>query len=111
MTKRLLDYDPVSGVSTYFEYEQSTDRMLIHTEQDSSRILDDVAQLRNDEQYSRDGIKADWWHYARLPLTVIMDMKIRFGVDLMAPKPDWKSAMKIINREYPMLKTTKGTHA
>ena len=38
-------------------------------------------------------------------------MKQRFGIDLMAPKVDWKSALKIINREYPAFKVTQGVHA
>jgi hypothetical protein len=111
MTRRLLDYDPLTGVSTYFSYENSTDTMFLTSEQDVAPILDGIAARRNDGDYSRNGIKDDWWHYARLPLTVIMEMKTKHGVDLMAPKVDWKSALKIINREYPLLKTTNGTHA
>lgn len=111
MSKQLLDYNPLTGVSTYFEYEASTDTMLITDVQDVNAILDETAMLRNCDEYSRDGIKNDMWHYARLPLTVMLDMKTRFGVDLMAKNPDWKSAFKIINREYPYLKTTTGTHA
>lgn len=111
MTRRLLDYDPLTGISTWFQYENSTDQMAITTEQDIAPIIDSITARRNDADYSRDGIKKDWWHYARLPLTVIMEMKTKHGVDLMAPKVDWKSALKIINREYPLLKTTEKTHA
>jgi hypothetical protein len=111
MTRRLLDYDPLTGISTWFQYQDSTEEMAITTEQDLSPILDGITARRNDTDYSRDGIKNDWWHYARLPLTVIMEMKSKHGVDLMASKVDWKSALKIINREYPLLKTTEKTHA
>jgi hypothetical protein len=111
MTRRLLDYDPLTGVRTYFEFEPSTERTLIHTEQDVQHILDQNAVMRNDADYSRKGIKEDWWHYARVPNGVILDMKTRFGVDMMAPKPDWKSILKILNREYPHLKVTEKTHA
>ena len=111
MTRRLLDYNPLTGVSTWFNYENSTDIMHITTEQDVAPILDQVSSLRNDTDYSKAGIKNDWWHYARLPLHVILDMKAKHGVDLMAPKIDWKSALKIINREYPYVKATNGTHA
>lgn len=111
MTRRLLDYDPLTGVSTWFSYEASTDNMHITSEQDVNPILDGITERRNDGDYSRKGIKNDWWHYARLPLTVILEMKAKHGVDLMAQKVDWKSALKIINREYPLLKTTDKTHA
>lgn len=111
MAKQLLDYNPLTGVSTYFDYQASTDTMLITDVQDVDAILDQTTTMRNDGDYSRDGIKNDMWHYARLPLTVILDMKNRFGIDCMARNPDWKSIFKIINREYPYLKTTSGTHA
>lgn len=111
MTRRLLDYDPLTGVRTWFEFDHSNDKTLIHTEQDVGYILDFTAAKRNDTDYSRKGIKNDWWHYARVPNWVIMDMKTKHGVDMMAPKPDWKSILKILNREYPHVKVTDKTHA
>ena len=110
MTRRVLEHDPLTGITTYFDYT-ADDQMILTEEQDVTPILDSVAELRNDEDYSRNGIKNDMWHYARVPLVVVMDMKNRFGVDMMAPKPDWKSIFKIINREYPWLKATSKTHA
>jgi hypothetical protein len=110
MTKRVLDHNPLTGVTTYFEYT-SDDRMVITSEQEISSIVDDAAAMRNNDEYSKAGIKNDQWHYARLPLSVIVQMKEKFGVDMMSPKIDWKSALKIINREYPHLKTTAKTHA
>lgn len=114
MTRRLLDYDPISGMSTWFDYEKSTDSMVITNEQDGShisRILDQAKAFRNDDDYSKQGIKEDWWHYARIPNGVILEMKEKHGVDLMARKIDWKKAFKVINREYPALKVTTKTHA
>lgn len=110
MTKRVLDHDPLTGITTYFEYTPD-DQMLITHAQDVTRILDEVEALRNNEQYSRDGIKNDMWHYCRLPLNVILDMKQRFGLDMMAAKPDWKSFFRLVNTEYPKLKATSKTHA
>lgn len=110
MTRRLLDYDPISGMASWFDYD-STDTMYITHEQQVGDIIDQATERRNDRDYSKAGIKEDWWHYARLPNIVIMEMKNKHGIDLMAAKPDWKSALKIINREYPHLKTTKGVHA
>jgi hypothetical protein len=110
MAKRLLDYDPLTGMRTWFDYD-SNDVMYLTEEQDVNPILDSNAAKRNDTEYSRKGIKKDWWHYADIPLVVILELKRKHGVDLMAKKVDWKSAFKIINREYPYLKTTTGTHA
>jgi len=111
MTKRLLDYDPLTGTRTWFEYEQSTDRMLITDEQDVQLILDQTAAARSDTDYSRQGIKDDMWHYARIPNVVMVEMKEKHGVDMFGSNVDWKSVFKIINREYPWLKTTDKHHA
>lgn len=111
MTRRLLDYDPLTGISTYFQFEAATDVMHITTEQDVAPILKAAEMRRHDADYSSQGIKDDWWHYARLPTTVIMEMKTKHGIDMMAPNTDWKSALKILNREYPYFKTTEKTHA
>ena len=109
--KRLLDYNPITREALWFDYQASDDRMVLRHEQDVSPIIDEATAARNDTDYSRGGIRDDWWHYARLPNIVIIDMKQRFGVDLLAPKVDWKAALKIINREYPAFKMTTGTHA
>jgi hypothetical protein len=108
MARRLLDYDPLTGISTWFDYDHASDTMSITDSQDATPILEQATRMRNDGDYSRQGIKDDMWHYARLPLMVLMEMKTKHGVDLMAKHPDWKSALKIINREYPWLKTTAG---
>lgn len=109
--RRILDHDPLTGVTTYFDYEQDTDKMLITEVQDVTPFLDQASSKRNDDEYSRAGIKNDWWHYARIPNVVAMDMANRFGVNMYGPSPDWKSILKIINREYPWLKMTTKTHA
>lgn len=114
MTRRLLDYDPLTGMTTWFDYEKSTDTMAITNEQAPSivnNVLDSNAHMRHDDDYSRQGIKDDWWHYARIPNGVILEMKEKFGADLLAPKPDWKYVLKVLNREYPHLKVTTKTHA
>jgi len=114
MTKRLLDYDPLTGTTTWFEYEHSTDTMSIGTEQSAelvNSIIDQNTEMRHDADYSRQGMKRDMWHYARIPNGVALEIKKKYGLDVFSSKPDWKSIFKIINRDYPMLKVTEKTHA
>lgn len=85
--------------------------MHVTTEQDVAPILESATALRHDADYSRQGMKNDWWHYLRLPMTVLMDMKQKHGIDMMAPKVDWKYALAVLNREYPKFKATEKTHA
>jgi hypothetical protein len=114
MTRRLLDYDPLTGVRTWFDYESSTDTTFITTDQPANlvnNILDNNFELRQDADYSRKGMKNDMWHYARIPNGVALEIKDKYGLDMFASKPDWKSIFKIINRDYPALKVTEKTHA
>lgn len=110
MTRRVLDYDPLSRSTTYFEYD-AQDQMHITTVQDVNHVLDGAAARRNDDDYSRDGIKNDMWHYARIPDAVALEMLTKHGVNIMAPRVDWKAVLKCINTHYPALKTTTKHHA
>lgn len=89
--------------------DDGKDVTITHT-QDVQPVLDLAHSLAMDEDRTRKGIKQDQWHYAKLPSTVILEMKQKHGVDLMAKKVDWPSVFKIINDHYPRFKTTHLTH-
>jgi hypothetical protein len=108
MTKRLLDYDPLSGMSVTFDYG-ADDRLVITHSQDVSRFVDDSKALANDTDRTRRGIKNDLWHYARVPAVVIMEMKEKHGVDFYR-KEDRKRVFELLNTEYQFCKTTNLTH-
>ncbi len=111
MTRRILDYDPLSQTTTYFDYDGLTDHMHITSVQNVNPIIEAATKRRNDDDYSRRGIKEDMWHYARIPDSVALEMRTKYGVDILAPKVDWKAVLKCINTHYPALKTTTKHHA
>jgi hypothetical protein len=105
----IADYNPLTGERCVIKTEDG--KLHITNEQDPTAILESATDLRNREGYSQRGIKEDHWHYARIPNGVMLEMKAKYGVDMMAPKPDWKAIFKCINAHYPWLKTTTKTHA
>jgi hypothetical protein len=105
----LADYNPLTGERCVIKTEGG--KLHITNEQDVTPILESATDLRNREGYSQRGIKNDHWHYARIPNGVMLEMKAKYGVDMMAPKPDWPAIFKCINSNYPWLKTTSKTHA
>ena len=111
MARKVLDYDPLSGVTTYFEYDDLTKQMHITDVQDVNPLLDSVTRLRNDDDYSKQGIKNDMWHYARLPLNVLMEIEQKHGVKCITGATDWKGLFRVINQHYPNLKATTKVHA
>ena len=110
MTKRVLDYDPLTGETVYWDWKDGDSLSITHV-QDVTHILDGVSELRNEEDYSKAGIKQDNWHYARIPNVVMMEMKSKHGVDMMASPIDWKAVFRCINAHYPWLKATTKMHA
>lgn len=109
MTKRLLDFNPLTGEKTWFQFDAHNEQMTITHEQDVSEALRQAKAMANDGDYSKRGIKNDMWHYARVPNTVIIDMKNRFGVDFFN-KNHAKRMFELLNTEYKQFKTTEKTH-
>ena len=110
--KRLLDRDPLTGVEEWFEYDPSNGNVTIEMLQDVEGHLDHTNELRNDEQYSKDGIKRGMWHFAHIPNSVQMRWLGEYG------SKNWpmrvgneKLLFRLLNSpEYRYLKTTNKIH-
>lgn len=109
MAKRILSYDPVSGDRVVFDYEQSTDRMVITHEQNIEPILDYAHELCVDQERTRLGMAHDMWHYAHVPAITIMEMKHKYGVEFFN-RDHSKKVFELLNTEYKKCKTTHKTH-
>ena len=106
MAKRIVDYDPYLGVTTYFEYDPVSDTSIIGREQDVSLLLDQNKRLQNDPEYTRLGIKNEWWHYASYPAVIIEKWMNEYGVNVFDENHN-KRVFELTNRpEYRYLKTT-----
>lgn len=109
--KRVLDHDPVTGVTEWFEYDPVSENTTIWSEQPDRNIrafVDNVTRQRNDDEKTRRGIKNDWWKYASLPPIVIMELRNK-GIDVFN-KDHTKALLKEINTNYPSLKATTKWH-
>ena len=104
----IADFNPLTGERCVIKTDG--DKLYITNEQDVNPILDSATDLRNNEGYSQRGIKNDQWHYARIPNGVMLEMKQKYGVDMLAKSIDWPAVLKCINTHYPWLKTTTKTH-
>ena len=106
--RRLLDYNPATGEKVWFDYDQQDQMTITHT-QDVSGIQDFAHFRATDDEYTKGGIKNDMWHYAKVPNTVILEMKQKHGVDFF-DKNDSKRMFKLLNTEYARFKTTPKKH-
>ena len=110
MAKRIVDYDPYLGVTTYFDYDAATDTTIVGSEQDVSLLLDRNKTLQNDESHTKAGIKKGWWMYASYPAVIIQKWLNEYGVNVFDENHS-KRVFELTNRpEYRYLKTTTKMH-
>lgn len=109
MDKRLLDYDPFTGLIQHIYYDETTNETHIETTQDAASLnagLEMAKALKNDEDYTKKGLKDEALHYAWIPPSVIMKW-LAEGMDIN----DKKAMIKKVNTpEYAYLKTTNLVH-
>ena len=82
MSKRLLDYDPFTGITQYFTYDAETDRTIIESTADVEASLELGKAMQNHPEYSKDGIKSGWWHFAHIDPILIEKWRIEKGIDI-----------------------------
>jgi hypothetical protein len=108
MTKRLLDYDPINGVSCWFEYRN--DHVVLTHTQDISQVLEANKRSANDDDKTKQGIKQDWWKYASVPAVVEIEWLQKYGVSLDNPDHK-KKVFELLNHpDYRYLKSTSKVH-
>ena len=108
--KRLLSTDPATGLMTWHEYDPATDETTISYSADSTPILEKNKVLQNDADFSKKGIKQEFWMYAQIPVEVQLDFLINKGVDINNRDHAKKMFQLINSPEYKYLKTTTGYH-
>jgi hypothetical protein len=108
--KRLLDYDPLRGVSCYMDVDHATNKLTLTHEQDVSAILEQNRREAADEGFTSRGIKHDWWKYASVPAIVEIEWLNKFGVDLANPGHKRKVFQLLNHPDYKYLKTTSKYH-
>ena len=98
-----LDFDPVTGVTHWFDHDEATNETRITYTQDVEPLLEYNKALRN-EGATDGGIRKGWWLYAKIPAIVQVKMKAK-GISLSDPTAT-KRIIQEINEHYPMLKCT-----
>lgn len=108
---RILDHDPITGMSVSFEYNHDNDTVTIGHHQDASAILEANKLVQLDtELHQRQNKRETWARYARIPNIVIMEWLHKYGVDFN-DKNHWPAVVKLINDpDYRHVKTTTYFH-
>lgn len=108
--KQVLNYDPVTKITTTFDYDAASDTSYIGREQDVSALLDFNKVLTNETDVTKEGIKNGWWKYCSIPNVVIEKWINDHGVNFY-DRNHTKGIFRLLNRpEYRYLKTTHKFH-
>lgn len=107
---RLLDYDPLTGIYEYGEYDHMTKKLNIKRVQDVEPTIEYTKLKSNDEDYSKKGIKKGMWHYATIP-AIVIEQWLKIGVNIYNRDHKKKIFQLLNSPEYRYLKTTTKFHA
>lgn len=72
MDKRLFDYDPLTGITRWFHYDDAEDAFYIQTEQETEGLIEQNKREANDAD---SGWKGDWHKVASIPLSIFVRLQ------------------------------------
>lgn len=111
MTAEVIDYDPFTGMTTSYEWDQPSKTFTLQTSQDAQGFIEIATKLRNDESIKKKGIKNNWMHACIVPDGVMAKMfKPPYNFNPYA-KENGKKLLKAIQRDFPYLMTATGKYA
>jgi hypothetical protein len=101
----LLEKSVNHGVLTKKSTTEHDDKLVIQTYQDIEPNIEQATAMRNDDDYTRQGIKKGFAHMATIPAVVVNELLIA-GVNVYtAPAKEIIAGLRRIKKEY--LITTK----
>ena len=104
MEKIKHEFDPLTGIVTQTGFVD--DKLVIRRDADLTPNVEYATALRNDDQYSRDGIKKGFFHAAHIPAVVVVEL-LHAGCDVYrASAKDIVAGLKRIHKEH-LLTTRK----
>ncbi len=110
MDKKLLDYDPLTGLMTWHSYNDLTDETTISYTGDSTPIIELNKQRQNDDELTKQGIKQEMWLYASIPAMVQVEWLLKHGVDIYNKEHGPRMSALLEDPQYKYLKTTTKHH-
>lgn len=110
MERRFLSSDPITGVDTFHEYDHLTDETRIIYLGDASALIDENKRLANDSEYTKKGIKQEFWKYASIPAIIQTKWLIEHGVDVWNRDHGPAMGKLLEDPQYRYLKTTTRHH-
>jgi hypothetical protein len=100
-------YDPITGIWTTIGAQDG--KLVIKSDGEVTQAMDHTLALRNSDEYSKAGIRKNWWHCFSIPPIIAMKMITDEGFDPY--KQNARETFKFIKRhkdKYGHCLTTRG---
>ena len=101
---KILSYDPHSGITETFQ-GNGDGSFSIQTKQDCERIVRFNKACQNTPELKQNGIKSDYYHFARVPTTVLLEWKQKYGIDWNKKEDLPRIEKLLMSNEYRYLRT------
>lgn len=106
--KKVLDYDPVTGITEIFHHDSLTNESVIETVQDVEPVLELNKRLQIETDPKKQ-IKEGWLRYAHIPDSVLLKWSVEKGIPMAELMQNAEVLFGLVN-ENPYLKTTSAKH-
>lgn len=107
-----FDYDPLTGITTKFDFDFDSGTVIFRKEQDVEAYLATMMETRNIDS-TRKGLMdggREFHLYATIPMIVQLELMEK-GIDIFSDDPAVQRRMfDEINKNYPYCKATYRTH-
>lgn len=108
--RRLLSVDENTGLQTFHEHDALTDETRIIHIGETTSVIERNKVLANDADFTKKGIKQEFWMYASIPAGVQVKWLVEHGVDVWDVSHGERIGKLLELPEYKYLKTTTGHH-
>ena len=106
---RLLDYDPLTKEACWFTGHADGTFSVTHTQPDMDTIIEGNKTHANQVARNK-GIKENWWKYATVPNTILMQWSKEVGGDILQRKYQKEFFKRLNHPDHQYLKVTHGRH-
>jgi hypothetical protein len=105
MSRKLLDYDPLTKTAEWHFYDEMSKKTYIKTVQDVEPILETNKRKQNSLNASRFIKKDDMYHFASVPNSVLLEWKQKYNIDWNRKEDLPKIEKLLMSSEYKYLRT------
>ena len=109
-TKSLISVDEYSGISQYHHYDIDTDTSVFESVADAEPTLELNRARANDNEFTKHGMKDEFWLYASIPNILVLKFRIEHGIDVYKKEDGPKLSKLLEDPQYRYLKCTTKKH-